>query len=254
MRIKLIVEYEGTNYAGWQRQKNALSVQEVVEEAIGQSTGIPTKIVGAGRTDAGVHAYGQTAHFDIETKIPPDKLSYVLNMVLPEDIRIRSSEWVSDDFHARRDAIGKHYRYIIYNDAHAPALNRQTRAHVRMDLDAERMNAAAQRFVGTHDFDAFHAANTDIVGTVRTIHSMRVTRIEREIYIDVTGNGFLYNMVRIMAGSLIDVGKGRTAPEAISEMLMSKKREDAGATAPAKGLVLMEVMYDPKRSRLTMLR
>lgn len=128
MRIKLIVEYEGTNYAGWQRQKNALSVQEVVEEAIGQSTGIPTKIVGAGRTDAGVHAYGQTVHFDIETKIPPDKLSYVLNMVLPEDIRIRSSEWVSDDFHARRDAIGKHYRYIIYNDAHAPALNRQTRA------------------------------------------------------------------------------------------------------------------------------
>lgn len=250
MRVKLIIEYEGTNYAGWQRQKNAVAVQQVIEEAIHKSLGEETAIVGAGRTDAGVHAFGQVAHFDTETNIPADKLSYVLNMVLPPDIRIRESAHVEDDFNARRDATGKHYRYIIYNDAHAPAINRQTRAHVRYDLDDGLMKAAARYFVGTHDFESFHAANTDIVGTVRTLHAVEVTRIAQEIYIDVLGNGFLYNMVRIMVGTLIDVGKGKTAPADIPAIIEGRRRDLAGATAPAKGLTLMEVMYEGKKRRL----
>lgn len=244
MRVLLTIEYDGTNYAGWQRQKNAMTVQEMVEDAIARSTGVKTAIVGAGRTDAGVHALGQVAHFDIETNIPADKLSYVINLVLPDDIRIRESRRVRDDFHARRDSVGKHYRYHIYNDAHAAAVNRFTCTHVRQELDTEAMRAGAQYFQGRHDFSAFHAQGTDIIGTVRTIYGIKVTKIDRDIYIDVLGNGFLYNMVRIMAGTLIDVGKGRIPPSAVERILLSKKRELAGPTAPACGLTMMSVIYD----------
>lgn len=244
MRVLLTIEYDGTNYAGWQRQKNAMTVQEMVESAIEASTGSKVSIVGAGRTDAGVHALGQAAHFDIETNIPADKLSYVFNLVLPDDIRIRESRKVREDFHARRDAVGKHYRYHIYNNAHAAAVNRFTCTHVRQELDAEAMKAGAQYFQGRHDFEAFHSQGTDIVGTVRTIHSIKVTKIDRDIYIDVLGNGFLYNMVRIMAGTLIDVGKGRIPPNGIEQILALKKRELAGPTAPACGLTMMSVIYD----------
>lgn len=212
MRILLILEYDGTNYAGWQIQKNAVTVQEAVETAIFEALGQRCRVTGAGRTDAGVHARGQCAQFDIQSHIPPEKFSYVLNLVLPPDIRVRESRAVSEDFHVRKGARMKHYRYTIYNAPHASAIDRFTTAHVRQDLDAEKMKIAAQYLVGTHDFAAFRAAGSDIVGTVRTIYSIDITRIDENIYIDVKGNGFLYNMVRIIAGTLIDVGKGRTSP------------------------------------------
>ncbi len=244
MRILLIIEYDGTNYAGWQLQKNGVTVQETMEKAIEVAFGQKCRLSGAGRTDAGVHAFGQCAHFDIESNIPPDKFSYVLNLVLPPDIRIRESKAVSDDFHVRKAAKMKHYRYKIYNAPHASAIERFTTAHVRQTLDVDMMRIAAKHFVGTHDFAAFRAAGSDIIGTVRTIYSLDVTRIDENIYIDVKGNGFLYNMVRIIAGTLIDVGKGRLLPSDIPEILESKDRTRAGATAPAQGLILMGIYYD----------
>lgn len=244
MRILLILEYDGTNYAGWQIQKNAVTVQEAVETAIFEALGQRCRVTGAGRTDAGVHARGQCAQFDIQSHIPPEKFSYVLNLVLPPDIRVRESRAVSGDFHVRKGARMKHYRYTIYNAPHASAIDRFTTAHVRQDLDAEKMKIAAQYLVGTHDFAAFRAAGSDIVGTVRTIYSIDITRIDENIYIDVKGNGFLYNMVRIIAGTLIDVGKGRTSPSAIPGILESRDRIRAGATAPAQGLCMMGVYYD----------
>lgn len=243
MRVKLIIEYDGTGYAGWQTQKNALTVQETVEQAVLKATGCQVSLIGAGRTDAGVHAFGQAAHMDIDTTIPPDKLSYVINLLLPEDIRVRSSTEVSPEFHARKDAKRKHYRYAIYNAQHASAIYRNITAHVRQPLDVEQMMAAASYFKGTHDFSAFQAAGSNLVGTVRTIYSISVSRIGDMIYMDVVGNGFLYNMVRIMAGTLIDVGKGRLQPKDIEGILEGQKREEAGATAPAKGLTMMEVYY-----------
>ena len=185
MRILLILEYDGTNYAGWQIQKNAVTVQEAVETAIFEALGQRCRVTGAGRTDAGVHARGQCAQFDIQSHIPPEKFSYVLNLVLPPDIRVRESRAVSEDFHVRKGARMKHYRYTIYNAPHASAIDRFTTAHVRQDLDAEKMKIAAQYLVGTHDFAAFRAAGSDIVGTVRTIYSIDITRIDENIYIDV---------------------------------------------------------------------
>lgn len=244
MRVRLLIEYDGTAYAGWQRQKNADTVQETIERAIVESIGQEVSIIGAGRTDAGVHAYGQVAHLDIETSVPAHKLSFVLNLVLPEDIRIRDSARVADDFHARKDAKLKHYRYTIYNAPHASAIARNTSTHVRQSLDAELMKSAAAYIKGTHDFSAFQAAGSNIVGTVRTIYSLEVTRIEENIYIDILGNGFLYNMVRIIAGTLINVGKGSTQVLEVPEIMASLDRSRAGATAPAKGLTMMAVYYE----------
>jgi len=244
MRILLVVEYDGTSYAGWQWQKNGLTIQEAIETAIEQALGQRCRVTGAGRTDAGVHALGQYAQFDIQSNIPPEKFSYVLNLVLPPDIRIRESRGVGEEFHVRKSAKMKHYRYKIYNAPHASALERFTTAHVRQTLDVNLMRVAAQYMVGTHDFAAFRAAGSDIVGTVRTIYSLEVTKIQELIYIDVKGNGFLYNMVRIIAGTLIDVGKGRIQPSAIPEILESQDRTRAGATAPAQGLTMMGVYYD----------
>lgn len=244
MRIMLIVEYDGTNYAGWQRQNNALSVQQVLEEAIERAMGQKVSVVGAGRTDSGVHAVGQCAHFDAETTIPPEKISFALNLVLPQDIRIRESRRVKDDFHARKSAVGKHYRYIIFNSVHDCAINRFYCAHVRYPLDVDAMNHAAKYIRGTHDFACFQAAgSTEMKSTVRTITDLTVKRAGEYIYIDVTGTGFLYNMVRIIAGTLIEVGSGRRTPESLADTIASCSREKSGPTAPAKGLTMVSVMY-----------
>lgn len=244
MRVKLKIEYEGTQYAGWQVQQNALSVQEVLEHAVFQATGQRVRLTGAGRTDAGVHAYGQCAHMDIETSIPPEKLSYALNLVLPEDIRVRDSRRVPDDFHARKSAYAKQYRYCIYNAPHAAAIDRHTCAHVRQPLCEQSMRAAAAYLRGRHDFAAFQSAGSPIKDTVRKIYTLEVRRVDDFIYIDVVGNGFLYNMVRILAGTLIEVGKGLRTPASIAQVVQSRDRAQAGATAPAKGLALMEVFYE----------
>ena len=243
MRIKLTIEYDGTAYAGWQRQENALAVQQVIEEALTKLTRARVVIAGASRTDAGVHALGQTAHFDTESRIPPDKYAFALNTMLPADIRIRKSEAVSEDFHARFSNKGKRYRYLIYQSPHAGALNRNTHAHVIYPLDDEKMRRELTVLIGTHDFAAFAASGSVVKDTVRTIYSASLTRRGDELELLVEGSGFLYNMVRIIAGTLISVGAGRLEEGAFARAIQSGNRLDLGVTAPAHGLTLMEVYY-----------
>ena len=243
-RIRMIVEYDGTNYAGWQRQANALAVQQVVEEALTKLTQTPVVITGASRTDAGVHALGQTVHFDTESRIPAEKFAYALNTMLPADVRIRRSEDIDDDFHARFSTRGKRYRYLIYQNAHAGALNRNTHAHVIYPLDDDLMRREAQALVGTHDFAAFAASGSVVKDTVRTIYAVRLERRGDELELTVEGNGFLYNMVRIIAGTLISIGTGKLEPGAFARAIETGDRLALGVTAPAHGLTLMEVFYD----------
>ena len=245
-RIQLIVEYDGTNYAGWQRQENALAVQQVIEEKLRRLTKEPIVIHGASRTDAGVHALGQSAHFDTACAIPADKFCFALNTMLPPDIRIRESRQVPETFHARFSTKGKRYRYLFHVHPHAGALNRLTHAHVIYPLDERLMQREASALVGTHDFAAFAASGSVVKDTVRTIYRADVIRDGTEIRLIVEGNGFLYNMVRIIAGTLIGVGSGKLAPGAFSRAIETGNRLDLGVTAPAHGLTLMEVFYDAR--------
>lgn len=244
-RIRLIVEYDGTGYSGWQRQSNAVSVQQRLEEAVRRLTGEGELfVVGASRTDAGVHALGQNVHFDTESRIPADKFCYALNTMLPDDIRVRASMRVNTDFHARFSAKGKEYRYCFHNSPHASAVYRNLSAHVMYPLDADLMNREAQAAVGKHDFAPFAASGSVVKDTVRTIDRVNVLRSGEEVEMRVHGNGFLYNMVRILAGTLIGVGTGKIEPGAIERALASGSRLDLGVTAPACGLTLMKVDYD----------
>ena len=206
--------------------------------------GARTVLFGASRTDAGVHALGQRAHFDTASRIPPDKYAYALNTMLPRDIRVRFSRAVADDFHARFSAVGKQYRYQIYSAPHAGALNRNTHAHVIYPLDVEKMRAELPALLGRHDFAAFAASGSVVKDTVRTITRAELLGDGPEYALFLEGTGFLYNMVRIIAGTLIGVGTGKLEPGAFSRALISKSRLDLGVTAPAHGLTLMEVYYD----------
>ena len=244
-RIALIIEYDGTNYCGWQIQKNGVSVQQRLEEALEKALGVKTAVVGAGRTDARVHALGQVAHFDASTDIPADKFFYVLNTLLPDDIRIKKSFTAPEGFHARFSAKGKHYRYVIRNAREKGAVDRLYTMFVPAPLDVERMRQAAKQVEGEHDFAAFCAAGSDLKGTtVRTVYSVDVTKDGDYIMIDVKGSGFLYNMVRIIAGTLISVGKEKLSPQDVRNAIEAKDRTLAGATAQAQGLFLMEVYYE----------
>ena len=242
-RIHLTIEYDGSNYAGWQRQKNALAVQQVLEETLERLTGAPVTLHGASRTDAGVHALGQSAHFDTESRIPGEKFSYALNALLPHDIRVSASEDAAPDFHARFSTRGKRYRYLFWDAPHAGALNRNTHAHSIYPLDVARMQAEADALVGTHDFAAFAASGSVVRDTVRTIWRADVTRSSHEVKLIVEGSGFLYNMVRIIAGTLRDVGSGKLEPGALGKAIGTGDRLDLGVTAPAHGLTLMDVFY-----------
>ena len=243
MRVKLIIEYNGEKYCGWQRQNNAISVQQKIEQAIKKLTGIKTGVTGAGRTDAGVHALGQVAHFDIISTIPGEKFSYALNLLLPKDIRIKESSEVDESFHARFSAQAKEYRYTIYNHPHGSALYNHLSLHVRQKLNIEAMKRAAGCFFGTHDFRAFMAAGSEVKDTVRTIYHIMITHEDPFIYLDITGNGFLYNMVRIIMGTLIEAGRGRMSCEEIKALLEGKDRIYAGPTVAPKGLMLMRIYY-----------
>ena len=227
-----------------------LPVQEKLERAILKLTGEELCVSGASRTDAGVHALGQSAHFDTESRIPADKFSFALNTMLPPDIRVTRSEEVPPEFHARFSTKGKRYRYLFHAAPHAGALTRNTHAHVIYPLDVERMQAEAQDLVGTHDFAAFAASGSVVKDTVRTIYRAEVTSEGSEIRLIVEGSGFLYNMVRIIAGTLIGVGSGKLEPGAFRRAIASGDRLDLGITAPAHGLTLMEVFYDPDDLRI----
>ena len=252
-KIHLIVEYDGTDYAGWQRQSNAMTIQEWLEKAVKKLTGETVCVHGASRTDAGVHALGQSAHFETESRIPADKFSFALNTLLPPDIRVVKSEEVDADFHSRFSGKGKRYRYLFYAAPHAGALNRRTHAHVIYPLDAELMHREAQDLVGEHDFAAFAASGSVVKDTVRKIYRAEVRRNGNEIVLTVEGSGFLYNMVRIIAGTLIGVGSGNIEPGAFRRAIDSKNRLDLGITAPAHGLTLMEVFYDAEDLRFPLL-
>jgi tRNA pseudouridine38-40 synthase len=243
-RIRLIIEYDGSNYAGWQRQLNAMSVQARLEEAIFSLTCENVSVTGASRTDAGVSACRQAAHFDTASRVPGDKFSYALNALLPPDIRVRESRVASADFHARHHAKAKLYRYLIYVSPHAPAIGRRIMAHVAYPLDETLMAREARAMPGAHDFKAFAAAGSCAKNTVRTVLRTDVLKRRDVIAVNIMGDGFLYNMVRIYAGALIGVGSGKLNPGAISRAINSKDRLDLGVTAPASGLTLMRVFYD----------
>lgn len=241
--IKLIIEYEGTEYGGWQSQINAPTVQDALLEAIRKVTGGPVKLYGSGRTDSGVHALGQVANFQTEAAIPAERYACALNTMLPPDIRVRSSYPVPDRFHAQFSAVGKHYRYTIYNDRHGTALYRRVSWHVGWKLDRQAMIEAAACFLGTHDFSAFQSTGGVERETVKTVNRSEITCDGPFLYYDVAADGFLYNMVRIMTGTLAKVGQGKLKPEDIPAILESQDRDRAGYTAPAHGLCLMEVYY-----------
>ena len=234
MRVLFTLQYLGTRYGGWQRQINAPSIQQTVEEALERMFGAELRLHGAGRTDAGVHAIAQRAHVDVPFEIPSRGMVQGLNQLLPHDIRITGADRVADDFHARFSAKAKTYEYRIWNAGVADVFAEETHAHVARALDAEAMHAAAQSLVGTHDFSAFTVAEPEVESTVRTIESIAVAREGNAIRITATADGFLRYMVRRIAGSLIEVGKGRA--DALSF-------EEARWTAPAKGLVLVAVGY-----------
>jgi tRNA pseudouridine38-40 synthase len=242
-KIKITIEYDGHDYAGWQKQPNAASIQQKIEEALFSVFKQKISIHGAGRTDAGVSAFGQVAHFELDSTIEAEKIKFAINTKLAKDIRIIKSEQVDDDFHARYLALGKHYRYIIYNDDVSSAIDRNNTYHVKQPLDIEKMQVAAKHFVGTHDFTAFCAAGSDVDCKVRTIAMMAIRKDDKRIIIDVEGNGFLYNMVRIIVGTLVDVGVGKIAPSNINDIIASKDRKSASATAGASGLCLVKVLY-----------
>lgn len=242
-RILLTVEYDGTAYAGWQRQLNGLAVQQVLEEALQQATGQPVTVTGASRTDAGVHAHGQAVHFDTESSIPPEKYPFVLNTMLPRDVRVLSGRQVPPDFHARFMTCSKQYTYRIINSRHGSAIRRNTHTHVPVPLDIAPMERAAQTLLGMHDFAAFQASGGTAKTTVRTIHSASLTRQDDEITLIIEGDAFLYNMVRIIAGTLIEIGQHHRGEDAFTRAIASGSRLDLGVTAPPHGLELTRVDY-----------
>ncbi|NRA96126.1 MAG: tRNA pseudouridine(38-40) synthase TruA [Planctomycetes bacterium] len=241
--LKTVIEYDGTAYVGWERQKNGLGIQEVLEEAVHTITRERVVIEGSGRTDAGVHALGQVASFRIEKDIHVGKLRLGLNAVLPPDIAVLSIEEVAADFHARRSAKSKRYRYTILN---APARRphaRHVSYHFPQALDHEAMGKAAHHLVGEHDFTAFAREADQKKTCVRTILEAQVVRDGSFLHVDVVGTGFLYNMVRIITGTLIEVGVGKRGAETVPALLRSKQREETGYTVPAHGLALVHVGY-----------
>lgn len=246
MRILLTLSYLGTRYSGWQIQQNGPSVQEELEKALEKALQKSIRVTGASRTDAGVHALCQRAHFDADTSIPPERFPFVLNRFLPSDIRVTAGQRVPDCFHARFDADQKIYTYRIHNAPFASAIDFPITAHVPVHLDEKRMDKAAQSLLGTHDFAAFAAAGGSAKTTVRTLHSIGVTRENQRITLTVCGNAFLYNMVRIIAGTLIYVGEGKLPENCLSRALESGSRLDLGVTAPPQGLELTYVGYEPR--------
>lgn len=243
MRIRLICAYDGTNYHGWQSQTNGITVQDVLETALADLFGQPVRTLGASRTDTGVHAEGNVAVFDIETRIAPSKIAFALNARLPADIRILRSDRVPDTFHPRHQNTVKTYAYRILNRTFPDPLTRNTETHIYYALDAEAMDKAAQYLIGEHDFASFCASGFSGTSTVRTIYSASVRRDGDRVTFTVTGNGFLYNMVRILAGTLIEIGEGMYLPEKMAEILAARDRSAAGPTAIAKGLVLQEIRF-----------
>ena len=241
--IKLTLEYVGTNYYGWQKQNGMKTIQGELEEAIFNVTKEKCDLTGSSRTDAGVHAKGFIANFKTNSKVPPNKFREALNVKLPNDIVVVKSEEVEESFHARYCAKGKTYEYSILNSDVPSALIRNTVYHYKYNLDVEAMKIAAKQFIGTHDFAAFKTQGSSVKGTIRTIFDVNVEKNDEIIKISVKGDGFLYNMVRIIVGTLINVARGKTDATSILEIINKKDRSLAGDCVPPYGLFLKEVYY-----------
>ncbi|CAH0540809.1 tRNA pseudouridine(38-40) synthase TruA [Vibrio marisflavi] len=243
MRIALGIEYDGTRYFGWQRQKEVCSVQQELEKALSVVANHEIEVQCAGRTDAGVHGTGQVVHFDSSAVRKPIAWTMGANANLPKDIAVRWSTEVSDEFHARFSATARRYRYIIFNSNLRPAILGSGVSHYHGDLDAEKMHLAGQYLLGENDFTSFRAVHCQSRSPWRNIMHLNVTRHGQYIVIDIKANAFVHHMVRNIAGSLIVVGKGEQPPEWIHWLLQQKDRKLAGATAKAGGLYLVDVDY-----------
>ncbi|EIT84024.1 tRNA pseudouridine synthase A [Fictibacillus macauensis ZFHKF-1] len=243
-RWKAIVSYDGTNFLGYQVQASGRTVQQEIETVLKKMhKGLAVRIAASGRTDAGVHAIGQVIHWDSALTLASEAWKKALNAMLPHDIHIEKVERVNDDFHARYGAVKKTYHYHLHIGSEPNVFNRHFAYHFPYPLALAPMREAMERLCGTHDFTSFSSARSTVEDKVRTIYSYEVQERGQELIFKVTGSGFLYNMVRIMTGTLLDVGQGRISPAAIDEMLLAKNREAAGKTAPAHGLYLYEVQY-----------
>lgn len=243
MNVKIELEYDGTRYHGWQRQNNAISIQEVLEEAISSITGEKISVIGAGRTDAGVHALGQVANFITNTRIPIDKLPYAINSKLPEDIIVKDAQIVPESFHARKSAKAKVYVYSILNSRFASPLQRYFSYFFPLPLDVEAMRKAGKYFLGVHDFAGFRSTGSAVKSSVREIYRLEVNKNNDLITIEIEANGFLYNMVRIISGTLLDVGISKISLDEIPAIIASRDRDRAGKTLPPQGLCLKKVIY-----------
>jgi tRNA pseudouridine38-40 synthase len=243
-RYKCIISYDGSGFSGYQVQPNKRTVQSVLEAVLTKMhKGEPIKVIGSGRTDAGVHAKGQVIHFDSPLLIPPDKWEKALNSMLPDDISLLSIVPVDDSFHARFDAMGKEYRYVLHLSSKRNPFQRKFAYQYPYRLNVQAMEQASKFFLGTHDFTSFCAAKTEVIDKVRTIASIDFILEAELLTIRFVGNGFLYNMVRILVGTLLEVGSGDRDPEDIPMILAHKDRTMSGKTAPAHGLYLWEVFY-----------
>lgn len=244
--IKLVIEYDGKDFNGWQKQPNKLNIQGEIEKVIYSITGEEVNLIASGRTDAGVHAIGQVANFKTNSNIPIDKFGLAINSRLKKSIVIKDVEEVDERFHSRYLCKQKTYRYIINNSKYGTAIYRNLEYHFPVKLNVNDMKKAIKFFEGEHDFKAFKASGTSSKSSVRTIFNTNLYEKDDRIYIELTGNGFLYNMVRIISGTLLEVGLGKIRPDQIKEIIASKDRENAGRTLPPQGLYLVKVEYDKK--------
>ena len=241
--IKLTIEYDGTNFNGWQIQKDKRTVQEEIQIALAKVLKEEVQITGSGRTDAGVHALGQVANFKTDKTIKPQELLFAINTMLPVDIVVLQVEEVEESFNARNSAKKKHYRYVINNGKFPSALNAYREYHFKYFLDTETMQMAADDLIGEHDYKAFCASGSTVKDTTRTIHLLKVNRLGDRVIIDIVGNGFLYNMVRIIVGTLLDIGSGKLDICTMKNMLETKDRALGGRTSGPEGLYLVDVEY-----------
>ena len=242
--IKLTIEYDGTEYKGWQKQPNRLNIQGEIEKAIEHITGEKVDLIASGRTDAGVNAIGQVANFKTNSEFPIEKIPLAINSQLKRSIRIKNAEEVDENFHSRYNCKKKTYRYVIDNSPYGSAIYRNISYHLPIKLDVEKMKKAVKYFEGEHDFKAFKSSGTSSKNSVRTIYNADLLVEGTTVAIDLTGNGFLYNMVRIIAGTLVDVGLGKIDANDIPKIIESKDRTKAGKTLPPQGLMLLNVVYE----------
>lgn len=241
--IKLTIEYDGKKFGGWQKQPSKLNIQGEIEQAISEIVSESVELIASGRTDSGVHALGQVANFKTNSNIPIEKMAIAINSKLKKSIVIKRAEEVPENFHARYNCKGKKYRYVINNSSQGTAIYRDLEYYIPQKLDIEKMKQAIKYFEGEHDFKGFRASGTSSKNSVRIIYKAEVIKKDEKIIIELTGNGFMYNMVRIIAGTLVDVGLGKILPEDIPDIILSKDREKAGKTLPGYGLYLVEVYY-----------